>query len=151
MLFSVLMAIATFFVPDSPVYLISKGKEDSARKSLKWFRGKEYTGIEKEIAAIKMSVAERNDPKSKISFGQLFSKAVYLKPFGYSMFLMFMQQFSGINQVVFYLQAIFEKSGSTLDPGLSSFLTQLMQVFELSIHLCRIINVNHYAPGLPYR
>ena len=125
------MAIATFFVPDSPVYLISKGKENAARKSLKWFRGEEYTGIEKEIAAIKMSVAERNDPKSKISFGQLFSKAVYLKPFGYSMFLMFMQQFSGINQVVFYLQAIFEKSGSTLDPGLSSFLTQLMQVIEL--------------------
>ena len=59
------------------------------------------------------------------------------------MFLMFMQQFSGINQVVFYLQAIFEKSGSTLDPGLSSFLTQLMQVFDLLIHLRRLVNTNN--------
>ena len=126
--FSVLMVVATFFIPDSPVYLIRKGKESDARKSLEWLRGKEYIGIEEEISNIKTSEMEINDPKYRISLRQVFSNSVYLKPFALSMGLMFLQQFSGINQVIFYLQIIFEKSGSTLDKGLASFIASIMQV-----------------------
>ena len=122
------MAIAIFFVPDSPVYLIRQGKESAARKSLEWLRGKEYIEIDEEISAIKKSEAEINDPESRISLGQLFSNAVYLKPFALSLVLMILQQFSGINQVLFYLQLIFQKAGSSMDQGLSGFITASMQV-----------------------
>ena len=136
---SVLMAVATFFIPDSPVYLIRKGKESEAIKSLEWLRGKEYTGIEEEISNIKLSEMEINDPKYRISLGQMFSDSVYLKPFALSLGLMFLQQFSGVNQVIFYLQTIFQKSGSTLDQGLSSFITSIMQVkiaLNLIMQIC---------------
>ena len=126
----VLMAVAMFFIPDSPIYLIHKGKEDAARKSLKWLRGSEYSGIEEEIAAIKAADAERNEPGSSVTLGQIFSKAVYLKPFGICIGIMFLQQFSGINEVLFYLQDIFKDAGSDLDAGLSGSIVTLMQVYH---------------------
>ena len=124
----VLMVIATIFVPDSPVYLMQKGKESDARKSMELLRGKEFVGIDDEINAIKISVTERNDPKYRISLRQIFSSSVYLKPFCMSLVLMFLMQFSGINQVVMYMQLIFEKAESTLDQGLSTFIVSIMQV-----------------------
>ena len=120
-----------FFVPDSPIFLVRKGKLDAARKALKWLRGSEYTGVEEEITTIQKNEDEQNAPGSKVSLGEIFSKAVYLKPFGISIALMFFQQFSGINEVLFYLSTIFEKAGSDLDPGLSSFIVTLMQVMEM--------------------
>ena len=37
-----------FFMPSSPVYLLSQEKEDEARKALQWLRGSNYD-IDKEI------------------------------------------------------------------------------------------------------
>ena len=117
-----------FFVPDSPVFLVRKGKMDAAKKSLQWFRGKNYSGVDDEIAEIKKAEDERSAPESKVSLGEIFTQAVYLKPFGISLCLMAFQQLSGINEVVFYMTKIFEASGSSIDPGLSNFIVNLMQV-----------------------
>ena len=43
------MAVAMVFVPDSPVFLVHKGKMDAARKSIKWLRGSQYDGVEDEM------------------------------------------------------------------------------------------------------
>ena len=45
---SVLSVAWMFFMPSSPVYLISQDKEEEARKALQWLRGSNYD-IEKEI------------------------------------------------------------------------------------------------------
>ena len=37
-----------FFMPSSPVFLLSQEKEDEARKALQWLRGSNYN-IDKEI------------------------------------------------------------------------------------------------------
>ena len=42
--------------------------------------------------------------------------------------LMFFQQFSGINAVLFYLTDIFIKAGTDIDPGLSATIVALVQV-----------------------
>ena len=36
------MAALLFMMPESPVFLLSEGKEKRARLSLQWFRGIEY-------------------------------------------------------------------------------------------------------------
>lgn len=122
------MVAAMFFVPDSPVFLVRKGNMDAAKKSLQWFRGKNYSGVDDEIAEIKKAEDEQNKPESKVSLGEIFTQAVYLKPFGVSLCLMAFQQLSGINEVVFYMNHIFEAAGSSIDPGLSNFIVNLMQV-----------------------
>ena len=40
--FTVLMTALLFMMPESPVFLLSKGKEEAARKSLQWLRGTQY-------------------------------------------------------------------------------------------------------------
>merc|ERR1712136_214348 len=124
----VLMVVAMFFVPDSPVFLVRKGKMDAAKKSLTWLRGKSYSGVEEEIVEIKKAEDERNAPESKVSLSEIFTQAVYLKPFGISLCLMLFQQLSGINEVLFYMNKIFEKANSTLDPSISNFIVNTMQV-----------------------
>ena len=43
--FPIIMMVAMLFFYESPLYLLSKGKLDEARKSLQYFRGKEVTYI----------------------------------------------------------------------------------------------------------
>ena len=124
----VLMVLAMFFVPDSPMYLVRKREVDEARKSLKWLRGSEYTGVEDEISAIQAAENERNAPESKVTLKEIFSQGVYLKPFGISLALMFFQQFSGINQVLFYMTDIFAAADVDINPGTSNFMVNCMQV-----------------------
>ena len=127
---TVLMVLAMFFVPDSPVFLVQKGKMDEAKKSLTWLRGKNYSGVEEEITEIKKAEKERNAPESKVSLSEIFTQAIYLKPFGISLCLMAFQQLSGINQVVFYMNDIFTAANSSLDPSISNFIVNTMQVMN---------------------
>ena len=40
------MAALLFMMPESPVFLLSKGKEKAARESLQWLRGTDYSTAE---------------------------------------------------------------------------------------------------------
>ena len=70
-----------------------------------------------ELLELKETVQEQKEIGS-ISIKQLFTERTYYYPFGIAMSLMFMQQFSGVNVVIFYAQTIFRDAGSELDPGL---------------------------------
>ena len=114
------------FMPDSPLHLVKKGKSTAAREALVRLRGSQCTYIDEELETINRQV-EASKGSSSASLKKLFTSGVYLKPFGVSMGLMFFQQFCGINGVLFYLQKVFLKAGSTLDSGLEAFLVGLAQ------------------------
>ena len=116
------------FMPDSPVYYISRSDDEAARKSLVRLRGPECSYIDRELEEIRRSVRDASASSDSASIKELFSNSVYLKPFAISMGLMFFQQFCGINGVLFYLTNIFQKTGSSMDPGLQTFLVGLAQV-----------------------
>ena len=90
-----------FFMPESPYYLVAKGKNDQALKSLQWLRGSENAkdvleDVKREFRAQKLI--------GSVSYVNLLTDSVYLRPFLIVMALMFFQQFSGINAVFFYLK-----------------------------------------------
>ena len=93
-----------FFMPESPYYLITKGKDDEALKSLQWLRDSE--NVNEALEELKR---ECRDQKSQgnLSYVNLLTDAVYLRPFLIVMALMFFQQFSGINAVLFNLKVRF--------------------------------------------
>ena len=128
-----------FFVPDSPRHLVNKGKDDAARKALKWLRGSEYSGVEEELTILQNAKRDQEQLDHQVSFGELLTNGIYLKPLGIVLALMFFQQCSGINAVLFYLQDIFTKAGIDMDPGLSAFIVTLAQVY-FALHL----NLNVY-------
>jgi hypothetical protein len=102
-----------FFMPRSPVFLVSKGNMEEARKSLQFLRGKNAK-IDGELAMIEEDVKQS---KSMGTVGpmQLFTNPQYLKPMGISLVLMSLQQLSGINYVLSYSTLIFKVFTSSLD------------------------------------
>ncbi|CAH1407738.1 unnamed protein product [Nezara viridula] len=112
--------ICTILIPETPTWFINRGNEKKAEASLQWLRGKK-ANVHEEMANIlkahKEAYHEQNDNVLK----ELFSKKYYL-PFVISIGLMFFQQFSGINAVIFYTVTIFKDAGSTIDSNLCSII-----------------------------
>ena len=59
-----------FFMPESPYYLIGKGKEPEALKSLIWLRGTEDVKV--ELAELKNSYAQQQNTGT-LSYKSLFT------------------------------------------------------------------------------
>ena len=98
------LVLGMFFLPDSPRWILSKGRESQARETLLKICGSSEEA-EKEIAAIKLTLMrEANDWK------YVFSKVV--RPMIWIGFaLAFIQQVTGINTILYYAPTILEMSG----------------------------------------
>ena len=114
------------FMPESPLYLVSKNRETDALESLVWLRGN-TNDVDSELEKLKKSSREQQQSPD-FSYVKLLTEGVYFKPFIISLMLMFSQQFSGIAVITQYMKPIFLQAGSTLDAGLSSFIVNLVQV-----------------------
>ncbi len=115
-----------FMMPESPYYLVTKGKEQEARKALQWLRGKQYD-IDDEYSEM-VETHQRQQEIGTISLKDFCTKGVYLKPGLIMIALMFFQQYSGINAVLFYLTDIFIKADVGISSGLSATIVSLVQV-----------------------
>ncbi|QNK76421.1 sugar porter family MFS transporter [Winogradskyella undariae] len=100
---SLLFLILLFIVPKSPRWLALKGNEKAALAVLRQINGDKVA--EKEMIQIKKSLNETNDGV-KVSY---FSKGV-LVIIAIGTVLSMLQQFTGINAVLYYGADIFEKA-----------------------------------------
>lgn len=120
---SIPFLVCMCFIPETPRWYIGKGREESAEKALQWLRGS-GADIRAEMNEIKNShLLSKKYPDTKLS--DLFGKT-YRKPILASLGLMFFQQFSGINAVIFYTVNIFELSGSSVDSNVSTIIVGLV-------------------------
>lgn len=140
------------WMPDSPIYLASKGKTEEAERSLRWFRGARYITdyeVKHELERIHKFVSEtsRKSPSPKtasedtrvitncMTIARDIPKRLFKLPKSptgkaiiISVSLMIFRQSSGINVVTFYTVDIFEEAGSTLSPSLSAVVVGVAQV-----------------------
>jgi facilitated trehalose transporter len=105
-------------------YHLFLGREEEAQKALQWLRGSS-TDIRAELNEIKNTNLLSKKCATKLT--DLLGKT-YLKPLLTSLGLMFFQQFSGINAVIFYTVSIFEMSGSSVDSNLSTIIVGLVNI-----------------------
>lgn len=84
---------------------VSKGRDEEARKALQWLRGKQ-ADVDPELKGIIKTHTDAERQSSSNGLRQLLRRS-NLKPLAISLGLMFFQQFSGINAVIFYAQDIF--------------------------------------------
>uniref|UniRef100_A0A1B6DQ91 Major facilitator superfamily (MFS) profile domain-containing protein n=2 Tax=Clastoptera arizonana TaxID=38151 RepID=A0A1B6DQ91_9HEMI len=128
----ILYFLLMFWMPESPYFLIAKGKKDEAIKVLTWFRGEVPPNVlEKEIKEIKDYIEKSSSQKG--SFKDLFKKEHYriiLIMFGMLAF----SQLIGVTVVLFFLKSIFEASKSTVPSSwASSLVCALMLVVAFFI------------------
>lgn len=98
--------IMFIFMPESPTYLISKGKVEQAAKALQKLRGKNFD-IQPELKALKTSYATAQ--ANKLPLRKAFCTKAAIKALSLSICLMLLMQTCGINAFVFYSSTIFEE------------------------------------------
>jgi len=123
-LFEILM-LCTY---ESPRWLFKKATgqmsirksetEKEANRILNTLRGPEYD-VPKEIRGIKRALDKNLTLVEQ--FIQLKHRSVYI-PFILVLFLMFFQQFSGINAAIFFTATIFQKAQVPLSPTIATLL-----------------------------
>lgn len=116
--------VLMFLIPETPRWYVSQGKEDRARKALQWLRGRQ-ADVEPELKGIMKSHHEAERHASKNAIFDLMKRS-NLKPLLISLGLMFFQQLSGINAVIFYTVSIFKDAGSTIDENLCTIIVGIV-------------------------
>jgi sugar porter (SP) family MFS transporter len=102
---------ALLFVPESPRWLVMRGREQQALQIMEQVSGRQEA--EAELADVKASISTEAG-REKVTLRELFAPAMRLVlTIGISVAIL--QQITGINSVFFYAPMIFEQSGIGTD------------------------------------
>ncbi len=104
-LFFVLM----FFVPESVRWLVKNGQEETAVRVLDRIGGREYAMH--QVKEVNRTISRQD--MAHVNFKQLLNSRV-LRFIGLGVFLAFLQQWSGLNVVIYYASDIFQAAGYNL-------------------------------------
>jgi len=102
---ALLMLVGMFFLPETPRWLISKGFEEKGRAILQ--KVEEPDLIEESIRKIKKDIAMTNESASYKELAKPWLRNALVIAVG----IMFFQQASGINTILYYSPKIFKMAG----------------------------------------
>uniref|UniRef100_A0A8D0BLN3 Solute carrier family 2, facilitated glucose transporter member 6 n=2 Tax=Salvator merianae TaxID=96440 RepID=A0A8D0BLN3_SALMN len=122
------MVLLLSFMPDSPRFLISKGKEAESVSALKWLRG-EDVDYWWEYDQIRDSVNKQSNP---ISWAEIRQPYIF-KPLGITLLMRFLQQLSGVTPVLVYLQLIFDSTEVILAPQFDAVIVGAVRLASVAV------------------
>ena len=109
----------------SPTYLVMRDRNQEASSAFKWLRGSQYDPAE-DIAELQNENEEQK--QNNLSIREALSRKSSVRGLVISFGLMFFQQVSGINAVIFFTTEIFESAGTSIDPQIATIIVGVMQV-----------------------
>ncbi|KAE8541049.1 hypothetical protein D1P53_002403 [Cryptococcus gattii VGV] len=111
-----------FFLPESPRWLMSKGKHEKAYKAMLRLRGDELLAARDLYYIFVLLEEEAAIVRGRNLFSELFSVGRNRRAMIGSTIVMFGQQFCGVNAIVYYTASIFTSAGfSEISALLASF------------------------------
>lgn len=117
---SLLLIGSILFVPESPYHYIYQKDEKRAEEALIHLRG--TTDIQEELEEIK-----RNAYIEQGRFYDIFKTRAARRAFGICLTLQFAITVSAIGPILAYSQSIFEDTGSSISPAVSSIIERIVQ------------------------
>ena len=143
-----IFAVTFFWMPESPMFLVSNGEFGKAETSLRWLRGldKERSlDIESELNRMKDFVNDSFSKKTthvtkytkrgalKLRIADLSVTTSTTKAFRIILGLMTFQQLTGVEAVIFYSVDIFNEAGSSISSSVCSIIVGMLQLISTYI------------------
>ncbi|KAJ6645536.1 Facilitated trehalose transporter Tret1, partial [Pseudolycoriella hygida] len=131
----VIFFIGMSFFPESPLYLMQKGREEEAKKAFCFYRkietqqSHELDLLNNELDKLKTVVVSTDDQKSSFkSKWTAFNTPIARKAIFFGVTLLALKQFTGNTTMLNYAGQIFKDSGSHLSPNLSAIIIGIIQL-----------------------
>lgn len=115
-----------FLQPETPVYYVKKEKDADALASLKRLRGAKYN-CDNELKEIK-EMLQNDAGQNKVSLKETLNTRAAKKSLLICFSLMFFQQMSGVNAIIFYTSKIFSDAKTGLENSTATIIVGIMQV-----------------------
>lgn len=123
---TILMSVLMFFMPETPSWLLSKNRKAEAEESMKKLRG-DGNNNSHELSEIETEL--RSQPEFSMAvLMSAYGKYAHYMPAILAFMLNVLQQFSGINAVMFYSASIFKESKVQFDALWCSLIIAVVQV-----------------------
>ncbi|CAH1404637.1 unnamed protein product [Nezara viridula] len=122
-LLNIMFLIFFFKAPESPIYLIQKGRRSEATDALIYLRGKQHN-IHKDLEEMEEEI--NSNIAEKGTFLKELSKRSNVLSLLVCLTLVFFQQLSGINAVFFFLEGVFQDAG-TFEPAIPTIIAGVAQ------------------------
>ncbi|XP_056635710.1 facilitated trehalose transporter Tret1-like [Diorhabda sublineata] len=123
MLPTIFFFLFLLLAPESPYYLVAENKMEKAAKSLMLLRSKDKDAVQEELVFIKDQL---NDHKENGGLADLFADNIVRRAFIICLLLVFSQEMCGFSALFFYMQLIFQASGSQLSDDISSLIISVI-------------------------
>ena len=108
---SLVFLLLCWRLPESPVWLMRRGREEEARLTLAWLRGGKYD-IEPEVEELRSIITEEQN-SSGTSVLEMLKKRTFVLPLILSCTLFMFQAMSGTDILSYYNGVIFKDVGFT--------------------------------------
>ncbi|KAJ8949171.1 hypothetical protein NQ318_021662 [Aromia moschata] len=133
-IYAIVPCLLIYLIPESPAWLVSKGRIEQAAHSLRWINkyqpqpeNRNESLAELQLNLLQKEHQQKLEKLSLMGTGPGAKFREFFKPTGYKPILIlfglfFFQQFSGIYITLFYSVTFFQEVGSTINPYLASVL-----------------------------
>lgn len=132
---SLLTPFLMYFVPESPLWLASKGQMKEAYNAMFWLRQNNNTAQEELMEFTKDRKGGDMTFRQKLS---LFKKRSVVKPFLLLIIFFIFQELSGIYVILYYAVDFFKSVGTSINEFTASIIVGGVRVFMGAVGACLI-------------
>ncbi|RZF45766.1 hypothetical protein LSTR_LSTR012938 [Laodelphax striatellus] len=128
--FPVLAMIALYGVPESPHWLMGKGRVEDAEKSLQWLRGwVEPHEVQVELSHLAKAIKSSNfDESQRKRSWHAFKEKTFLRPYFLVSMAFLFGHFCGMTTLQTFAVSIFAEMGTPIDKYLATLILGLVQL-----------------------
>ncbi|CAH1111742.1 unnamed protein product [Psylliodes chrysocephalus] len=124
---ALLFLMIFIIVPESPIYLMSKGKEEECKEALRKFRNnKNEEELENDFLHIKKTLNDRADAK-KDNVLDLFKKRENRFALMLALLPLLVQHFCGMSVIMAYLAPIFNAAGTGISGNIAAIIVSMVK------------------------
>ncbi|KAI8939010.1 hypothetical protein NX059_004853 [Plenodomus lindquistii] len=134
-----IVCLQVYFCPESPRWYMEKGKFDRAYDSLCRLRKHKIQAARDMYYAYKLLEVEQAEREGRNAWREFFLVRRNRRAAQSSFFVMFMQQFCGVNVIAYYSSSIFEQAGfsrseallTSMGTGITNFVFAIPAIYTI--------------------